>query len=84
MEELLEAFDFFGCYLLEETALSSEDAQRAGANAHSGAKHEPPSDTAEPSTVCDLRDSRGRVTHVAHIDARGAKPREWLRELPTL
>ena len=41
-------------------------------------------DAAGPETVCELVDRHGRYTHVAHMDARGAKPRSWLRELPKL
>ena len=37
-----------------------------------------------PPTVCDLLDAHGRATHVAHIDARGARPRSWVSALPSL
>ena len=81
----LQAFDWTGCYLLEETvgrggslAASADDEDRIELL-----------DTALlEKTVedhfCDLLDSRGRATFVAHIDARGAVPREWSCDLPLL
>ena len=78
MSELLEAFDFFGSYLLEEVVDDEQAAEDEAEAAEAERSHN------GPSTLCDLRDSRGRCTHVAHMDARGAKPREWLHRLPQL
>lgn len=81
-EELLEAFDFFGSYVIEEVAPEEEPLDFAG----------PPADAMGgvadgqdgPPTVCDLLDHRRRASHVAHIDARGSRPRAWLPLLPRL
>ena len=71
-EELLEAFDFFGSYILEETAAVAANDD------------DDDDDEGGPPTVCELLDDRGRASHVAHIDGRGAKPRAWLSQLPRL
>ena len=81
----LQAFDWTGCYLLEETvgrggslAASADDEDRI--ELLNTALFEK---TVEDH-FCDLLDSRGRATFVAHIDARGAVPREWSCDLPLL
>lgn len=87
----LQAFDWTGCYLLEETVERGGTGGRGGSLAASAADEDWSErlDTALlEGTVedhfCDLLDSRGRATFVAHIDARGAVPREWSRGLPLL
>ena len=74
---LLEAFDFFGSYLVEEVVDADAcDAEEDESSDGSGDDL--------PANVCTLLDAHGRVSHVAHMDARGARPRAWLSQLPTL
>ena len=87
----LGAFDFFGSYLLEDTSAlaGSNAAEAAGSDPESDAGDAAAPDDAAPSpdgapALCDLIDSRGRTSYVAHIDARGATPRSWLSALPSL
>jgi hypothetical protein len=85
--ELLDAFDFFGSFLLEEVdepGGEDEDVGEGGAarNDRDEAKAEAERDG--PSSVCKLADVHGVLTHVAHMDARGARTRSWMRLLPRL
>ena len=68
--ELLRAFDWFGSYILEETV--AEGDEEGGSDEQDDG----------PSTVCELVDARGRVSHVAHMDGRSSAPRAWLHTLP--
>ena len=77
-DELLQTFDFFGSYLLEETALEDDD------DGDGGDGDGDDDDGVGPPTVCELVDDRARVSHVAHIDGRSSAPREWLSKLPQL
>ena len=78
-DELMETFDFFGSYLLEETVLESDDDGSAD-----GDRGVDDDDGDGPATVCELVDARARVSHVAHMDGRSSAPREWLSQLPLL
>ena len=93
---LLQAFDWFGCYLLEETVTEANGSLKAikeagvdggldgnGGGATDGSAHHNTPLTEQP-LVCELLDSRGRASYVAHIDARGARPRQWVQHMPPL
>lgn len=77
-EDLLEAFDWFGSYILE-------DVPAEGESGGGGSGDEEEAEEDGPQTVCELIDDWGRASHVAHMDARaGRGPRAWMDLVPRL
>ena len=81
----------------EQTAVAADEppeheqsAQKKGGGVSADGRTDSSADSsadfmpADLSHFCSLLDSRGRATMVAHIDARGAVPRGWYRDLPSL
>jgi len=87
---LLRMFDWFGCYVLEERLEEGPDREplsdKSGADAAGAGCDEAGGGLGRyvrerhPGFV----DRLGRVSAVAHLDARGARPRSWLSLLPRL
>ena len=75
--ELLEVFDWFGCYLLEETLPPEVEAVHANGTsdtAQAAEDQEPESFLARLAAAPLLVDQQRRVSYVTHIDARGSRP----------
>ena len=84
---------YFGSYLLEEVAtaptadLLSKLVDNHVPHPLGGSERDDDDDGRDdggPETVCNLIDSRGRISHVAHMNARAARPCPWLHKLPQL
>ena len=95
-DECLRAFDAFGSYLLEERVGTAPAVGAELATAPVGGE-QPTTleadatpmettvlDAAADGALCELIDAHGRATFIAHVDARGAAPRSWFRDLPLL